>query len=465
MATLNPKLKGFWMDRKTRKLRKARGRVLYGGRASSKSWELAGRAAQIGQQYRTRFLCIRRFQNRIKDSVYTLIKNQIENFDLPGYDVLANTIKHENGTEFLFYGIERNIDEIKSLESVNVTWIEEAHNLTKEQWELIEPTIMRTPGAEVWISFNPRLATDFAYQKFVVNPPKDFIVRKVNYNENDFLSDTMIATINELKTNDPETFEHVYLGVPLSDDDAVVIRRSWVDAAIDFHVKYDSPVNGVHPIGLAGAKTIGYDVADSGDDKNATVSFDGSIAFACEEWKAAEHELNKSAMRVKTAALDIDAFVIYDSIGVGASTGSNMKTANFFSFAGFNAGGKVHKPNSKYNGVKNSEYFSNIKAQAWWIVADRLRNTYDYVVNVNRNYKAEDLISISSKIKDLESLITELTTPRRDFDKAGKIKVESKDDLKARGIASPNKADAFIMAASPSLVRKGEIKQLKVIGY
>ena len=88
MATLNPELKDFWVD-DNNNLIKARNRVLYGGRSSSKSWEFAGRIAQIAQEYRTRVLCVRRFQNKIKESVYTLIKDQIDNFDLPNYKKLA----------------------------------------------------------------------------------------------------------------------------------------------------------------------------------------------------------------------------------------------------------------------------------------------------------------------------------------------------------------------------------------
>lgn len=250
----------------------------------------------------------------------------------------------------------------------------------------------------------------------------------------------------------------------MSDDDSVIIRRSWIDAAIDFHLKYDKPVNGVHPIGLAGKKVVGYDVADSGDDKNATVFMDGSIALGCEEWKGGENELNKSTGRVKAKASKHGAMIVYDSIGVGAHTGSTLQTMNFYNFAGFNAGGKVHKPSRKYNGVKQGEYFANIKAQAWWLVADRLRNTYDYVVNGNKNYKAEDLMSISSNIDDIEKLISELCTPRRDFDKSGRVKVESKDELKARGISSPNRADAFIMSASAGLVRSAIASSETVAG-
>ena len=159
MPTLNPKLKDFWFDEKG-KLRKARNRVLYGGRSSTKSWEFAGMLAFIAQAYSTRVLCVRRYQNKIKDSVYTLIKNQIDNFDFSGYNVRATDIIHNNGSEMVFYGIERNVDEIKSFEGADILWIEEAHNLTKEQWEILEPTI-RKEGSEVWISFNPRYATDF----------------------------------------------------------------------------------------------------------------------------------------------------------------------------------------------------------------------------------------------------------------------------------------------------------------
>lgn len=454
MATLNPKLKDFWI--KDGKLIKARNRVLHGGRSSSKSWEFAGRITQIGQQYKTRVLCVRRFQNKIKESVYTLIKNQIENFEFTGYTTLASSIEHENGSEFVFYGIERNIDEIKSFEGADILWIEEAHNLTKEQWQILEPTI-RKQGSEIWISFNGRLVTDFVWQNFIVNTPRNTIVKQVNYTENPFISDTMLESIEELKQKDYDRYEHVYLGKPLTDDDQVIIKRSWIDAAIDFHLNYDG--------NMTGQRVSGYDVADSGADKNAVVIADGSIIVDCYEWKGGENELKKSADRVRIEAIKYDAHVIYDSIGVGAHTGSTLQGADFHNFSGFNAGGKVQKPIKKYNGVKQKEYFSNLKAQAWWLVADRLRNTYDYVHNGNKNYQADELISISSKIDTLEALTSELTTPRRDFDAAGRVKVESKDDLKKRDIMSPNLADAFIMACSISLVSGGKTAKINIAGF
>ena len=453
MPSLNPALRSFWQD-DNGKFIKARNRILHGGRSSSKSWEYAGRIAQISQEYKTRVLCVRRFQNKIKDSVYTLIRNQIDYFRLNGFNVLATSIEHANGSEFAFFGIDRNIDDIKGFEGADVLWIEEAHLLTKDQWDILEPTI-RKEGSEVWISFNGRLVTDFVWQHFIINTPPDTIVRQINYTENEFLSSTILKIINNLKESDYETYKHVYLGVPLSDDEAVIIKKTWIDASIDAHKLIK---------GLDGRKSLGYDVADSGDDLNATILIDGSICLYSDQWKAKEDELNKSTKRAMITAKQNKASIIYDSIGVGAHTGSTLNTLDFRQHSKFNAGGKVVKPKMKYKSIPNAEFFSNLKSQAWWLVADRFRNTYNAVTK-GENFKSDDLISISSDCSNLQQLVVELSTPRKDFDKQGRVKVESKIDLKARNVKSPNLADAFIMAANKGLVSSSTIQAVTVQGF
>ena len=400
-------------------------------------------AASIAAQYKTRFLCVRRFQNKIKESVYTLIKNQIEGFKLPGFNVMASEINHRNGSEFAFYGIERNTDEIKSFEGADILWIEEAHNLTKDQWDILEPTI-RKQGSEIWISFNPKLVTDFIYQRFIVDPPPSTRIRLINYPENPFLSDTMRKVIEAKRLEDEEEHNHIYLGVPNQDDDAAVIKRSWLEAAVDAHIKLG--------IDLAGARAVGFDVADSGEDKNAISVFDGAICIDVEEWKGAEDELNNSSRRAWAKVGNGN--LIYDSIGVGANVGSTLKDADIpiDRFHKFNAGGAVINPEHLYApGIKNKEKFENIKAQAWQDVADRLRNTFN-AVNKGMTYDPSELISLSGDLPCLERLKTELATPRRSYSKRGLDMVETKDQLAKRGIKSPNLADSFIMGACPHLV-------------
>jgi phage terminase large subunit len=60
---------------------------------------------------RMRVLCIRRFQHRIQDSVYTELKWAIAHLGLEAaYDVQKTTIIHRRtGAEFIVYGIERNL--------------------------------------------------------------------------------------------------------------------------------------------------------------------------------------------------------------------------------------------------------------------------------------------------------------------------------------------------------------------
>lgn len=455
MASLNPALRDFWET-------PARNRVLYGGRASSKSHDAAGFAVFLAHNYRVKFMCARQFQNKIADSVYSLLKDKIEAFGLkPYFKITDNSIIHnETGSEFLFYGIARNLNEIKSTEGVDVLWLEEAHALTKNQWEVLEPTI-RKEGSQIWVIFNPAFASDFAYQTFVVNPPANSIVRKINYTENPFLSQTMLDVIESAKAISEREgsgdFEHIYLGVPRSDDARVVIKRSWIEAAIDAHLKL-----GFQP---EGQKIIGFDVADDGADKCANVFAHGSVALWCDEWKGGEDQLLKSCTRTYKAAEERGAMIRYDSIGVGAGCGAKFDELNDgklqrVKYDKFNAGAGVHKPDATYvadrmTRVLNKDHFSNLKAQTWWGVADRFRNTYDAIQN-GTVYPVDEMISISSDMPFLEKLKTELSTPRRDFDKNGRVKVESKDDMakpnrEGGPQPSPNIADAFVMCFAPQV--------------
>jgi phage terminase large subunit len=169
--------------------------------------------------------------------------------------------------------------------------------------------------------------------------------------------------------------------------------------------------------------------------------------------------------------------VTYDSIGVGASCGNKFKELNDakenskkpdVQYTKFIAGGAVVNPTKYYikadqQKITNEEFFLNLKSQAWWLVADRFRNTYSAINNGGKfdpetglvhctngeTFEPDDLISISSEIPNRENLITELSTPKRDFGNNGSVKVESKKDLKAREIDSPNDADSFVMAYAP----------------
>lgn len=447
-ASLNPALKNFWQT-------KADTKILKGGRASSKTWDAAGFAIFLACNYSVKFLCMRQFQNKIKESVYAILVIQIERFGLlDEFNILKTEITHKGtGSSFHFYGIHRDIAEIKGFEGADIGWIEEGEGLTKEQWEVIEPTL-RNEGAECWILYNPRLVSDFV-EKFHHDPKNGVIVRHINYDENPFLSKTMLRKIERLKSMDEEDYEHIYLGVPRKDDDNVVIKRSHIEAAIDAHIKLD--------IEISGSKRSGFDVADGGKDLCSHIYVHGITAIWGEHWKAKEDELLESCKRVWSKARGFGSKINYDSIGVGASAGAKFKELNDelegadvltkVKYAKFIAGAKVVNPDQYYvdtdeEKITNKDFFENLKAQSWWLVAERFRNTYNAVTKGHK-FEESELISISSDMPNLANLITELSTPRRKFSKSGKVMVESKEDLAKREIDSPNDADAFISCYAP----------------
>lgn len=438
MYKLNPELREFWQTRKPYKL-------LRGGRFSSKTQDAGGMAAYLARNYSVKFLCIRQFQNRIKDSVYTVVKNKIIEAGWEHeFDIGVSSIVHKTtGSEFLFYGISRNIDDIKGTEGVDICWIEEGEGLTEDQWAIIDPTI-RKQGSEVWILWNPHLQTDFVQAKLPVLLGDSCIIKHINYQDNPFLSDTARDKAERLKSVDIDAYNHIYLGQPLSNDDAAVIKYSWIEAAIDAHEKLG--------MDLRGARAVGYDVADSGADKNACAIFDGALCIDLDEWSAPEDQLHESTIRawnhVKNGRL------IYDSIGVGAHVGSTLKSMGAREYFKFNAAGAIVNPEIEYAPkIKNREKFENLKAQAWQDVADRFRNTYR-AITTGEKFNSSDLISISGSIKKLDQLKIELSSPRKRYSRKGLDMVESKDEMKSRGIVSPNLADSFIMGACPHLVQK-----------
>lgn len=445
MPSLNPVLRDFWLTPGIRN------RVLYGGRDSTKTWDAAGMAVYLASTCRIRLLATREFQNRISDSVFTVLVDTIQRFGMSSeFDIGATTITHRRtGSDFLFYGRSRNINEIKGLERIDIHWSEESELLTEDQWGIIDPTLRRE-GSQHWIIFNPRFQDDYVYQRFVVNPPADTLCRRINYDENPWLSETSRKRIEAMRRDDPEGYEHYYLGTPWENTEGSVIMRSWIEASVDAHIKL-----GIEP---TGARRIGFDVADDGADKCANVSAHGFLVDWCDEWNGTEDQLLQSCSRTYGNARQRDAEIIYDSIGVGAGCGSKFDELNAahrirIRHSKFNAGSAVLSPDAIYTGkVKNKDQFANLKAQTWWCVADRFRNTFNAVKN-GQKFRDDELISISSTIPHLEKLKAELSTPKREFDQNGRVKVESKKDLAKRDIKSPNLGDAFVMLFAPQKSR------------
>lgn len=157
-------------------------------------------------------VCGREIQKSIKDSVHRLLEGIIRQYKLDSfYRVLDSEIRGRNGTEFIFRGLKHNTRDLKSLEGADRLWIEEAENVSDNSYELIIPTI-RKDNSEIWISFNPKNASDPTYRRFVKNPREDSYVKKVSWRDNPFFPAVLNKERLELERTDPEAYEHIWEG-------------------------------------------------------------------------------------------------------------------------------------------------------------------------------------------------------------------------------------------------------------
>lgn len=187
----------------------------YGGRGGAKSHFFAEEIILRCYERQTRVVCIREVQNSIKDSVKQLLADKIAKFGLEArFEVLDAEIRcRHNGSVIIFKGMQSyNADNIKSLESYDLAWVEEAQTLSQHSLNMLRPTL-RKKGSELWFSWNPRFKTDPVDAFFRRSKPDNAICVNVNWQDNPWFMDTELHQdmINDYAT-DPDTAEHVWGG-------------------------------------------------------------------------------------------------------------------------------------------------------------------------------------------------------------------------------------------------------------
>lgn len=243
--------------------KKARYKVCYGGRGGAKSWGIARALLIQGAQNQLRILCAREFMTSMRDSVHKLLCDQIEALGLMGfYEITQASIRGKNGTEFSFVGLKNNVANVKSYEGVDICWVEEAQTVSRLSWNVLIPTI-RKEGSEIWVSFNPELETDETYQRFVVNPPEDSIVIKINWSDNPWFPETLKQEKDALKARDLEAYNQVWEGLCRQTVDGAIFAKEMQQAELEGRISkvpYDAtkPVHAVFDLGWADNTAIWF---------------------------------------------------------------------------------------------------------------------------------------------------------------------------------------------------------------
>lgn len=428
-------------------------KVAFGGRGGTKSWTYCQALVIRAAQSKTRILCTREFQQSIRESVIKLLGDTISRMGLDYFfDVGVNFIKGKNGSEFIFEGLKNNVTKIKSTEGVDIVFVEEAEAVTEYSWDVLLPTI-RKPGSEVWLVFNPFDEMDSTYDRFVTpyyaeieengfyEDATHYILR-TSYKENPWFPDELRDEMEKCKKENYNKYLHIWEGEPSVDFEDSLILPEWFDAAVDAHKKLKWHIRGI--------KAIGFDPADEGNDKKAMSIRHGPLVKDVVQWGTGNLEDGVDKI-YQTALSTKSTDVCYDSIGVGAGCKAlfaRLKGNNTMTFQPFNGANSPDHPDQRYKEDRlNGDVFRNKRAQYYWYLRDRFESTYRAVKH-GEYFDPEEMISINSEITDLKLLKGELTRiqRKRGRSESMSILIESKQDMKARGLRSPNMADSLVYA-------------------
>jgi phage terminase large subunit len=191
---------------------------------------------------------------------------------------------------------------------------------------------------------------------------------------------------------------------------------------------------GVEEVGLAATrvlterdyqdepKVLGVDVARFGDDETCIMLRQGRAAFRPKSFR------NLDTMETAgQVALVIDKqmpdAVFIDVTGIGAGVVDRLSQLGY-PVIGVDFGSRAL-----------SGKFANKRAEMWWTMADWVR--------------------AGGAIPDDATLRSELPGPKYKFTSDGRLLLESKDDMKKRGVPSPNRADALALTFGAPVARAG----------
>jgi len=397
---------------------KKRIKFFYGGRGGGKSYAFADALLLLGLQKKLLIACVREIQESIKDSVHRLLSDRISFYGLDEFDVKeSEIINRVNGTRFIFKGLRnQDVQKIKSLEGVDIAWIEEAQVITKKSWEILSPTI-RKDGSEIWISMNRIEENDPLWVALAANPDERTLIQKVNFYDNPFCPQELKRQAFECKQKSMADYLHIWEGEPLTQGAHKLIDSAKVRMAMTPKIKETtSPL------------VIGLDVARFGDDATVFCLRRGRKCLRFDVYR------NLSNVEVANVATNIiekyrPVKIFIDVGGVGGGVYDILKDRGFAEvIKGVNFGAKAI----------NEERYANKRAEMW----DKINQWLDDEVELPKD----------------ENLFDELISVNKKYDFRGRLTLEEKEEIKKRIGRSTDKSDSLALTFAEPVYDRGQIR-------
>ncbi|MBR1604644.1 MAG: PBSX family phage terminase large subunit [Alphaproteobacteria bacterium] len=408
-------------------MEKKRYKLFYGGRGGGKSFAFADCLLVKGRTEKLFIACVREIQESITDSVYKLLCDRISYNQFEDYKIYSDRIENiATGTKFIFKGLrDQDAQKIKSLEGVDIAWIEEAQTISRKSWEILDPTI-RKDGSEIWISMNREEENDPIWKSLGAAPDDRTLVVKVNYCDNPFCPEELKTQAAKCKEQNYDDYLHVWLGEPRVQGERKLISSKDVKAAMV--PKMD---NSSSPL------VIGVDIARYGKDKTAICWRKGRWCYKLEAHSFLD---NVQVANILTGIIKEDRphRIFLDVGGQGAGVYDILRDRGFGEIIrGINFGGKAML----------EDRYANKRAEMWGEANEWLRQ------------------ELPVQIPDDDELSGDLCAVEKGYDHRGRLKLEEKENVRERIGRSPDKGDAFVLTfaepvfdvGKPSMYGNGQV--------
>lgn len=397
----------------------ARFKGAWGGRGSGKSHFFGGHLVLQALERNVRAVCLREVQMSIKDSVKQLIEDKIREYGHQSdFRILDQEIRGPNDSLFIFRGLkDMNAASIKSLEGFNVAWVEEAQTLTQKSLDLLIPTI-REDDSELWFSWNPDNPTDPVDVFLRKRKPPNAQVVRANYEDNPFFPDVLRLDMERDKAEDYAKYAHVWLGEYRDVSDTQFISREIIRDAVSRETELPE-----------GPRIMGFDPARFGDDRSVLVSRHGHKLNKIWRWT------KKDSMQLASIVSDVvqqerPQHLFVDSDGLGGPIADRLKQL---------IDKEITTVVQVYNGSRaaRATRYRNKRAEMWSRMKDWLRDVGD--------------------IPDDDELSIDLQSPNYEYDVQNRLQLEKKEDMKKRGLLSPDCADALALTFAENVAPRHEV--------
>ena len=204
-------------------------------------------------------------------------------------------------------------------------------------------------------------------------------------------------------------------------DEDSVIPLAWAEAAVARWQEQEAA--GFPGVEMDQPRTVGVDVARSGEDKTVLAPRNGPVLL--ELRRSSKEDTMQTTGRVK-GILDADKTrtAVVDVIGIGAGVVDRLREMGY-TVEAFNASAGTNRLDAV-----NEMGFSNCRSAAWWGMREQLDPS-----------SGSDVC-----LPDDEMLLGDLSAPQWKILSGGKIQVESKDEIRKRLGRSTDDGDAVIQA-------------------